>query len=37
MALCIADVMGLAERDTLLPVVPMFHANTWGLPYAASR
>ncbi len=35
MALCMADVMGLAERDTLLPVVPMFHANTWGLPYAA--
>ncbi|MBI2423239.1 MAG: long-chain fatty acid--CoA ligase [Candidatus Hydrogenedentes bacterium] len=27
--------IGLSERDTLLPVVPMFHANSWGLPYAA--
>src|SRR4051794_5915703 len=25
---------GLAESDRLLPVVPMFHANAWGLPYA---
>src|SRR6266545_2379289 len=23
-----------AERDTVLPIVPMFHANSWGLPYA---
>jgi len=29
------DALGLAERDVLLPVVPMFHANAWGLPYAA--
>ncbi len=29
------DNLGLNERDTLLPVVPMFHANSWGLPYAA--
>jgi len=29
------DVIGLSERDVLLPVVPMFHANSWGLPYAA--
>ena len=29
------DNLGLTERDTLLPVVPMFHANSWGLPYAA--
>lgn len=35
MTLCMTDVMGVAERDTLLPVVPMFHANAWGLPYAA--
>lgn len=35
MALCMADVMGLGERDTIMPVVPMFHANAWGLPYAA--
>ena len=26
--------MGLSARDTVLPVVPMFHANGWGLPYA---
>jgi fatty-acyl-CoA synthase len=27
--------MGLSESDTVLPVVPMFHANAWGLPYGA--
>ncbi len=27
--------MGLSYRDTLLPVVPMFHVNAWGLPHAA--
>ncbi|MFT3804495.1 MAG: long-chain fatty acid--CoA ligase [Burkholderiaceae bacterium] len=35
MALCMADVMGLAERDTIMPIVPMFHANAWGLPHGA--
>lgn len=29
-----ADVFALSERDVVLPVVPMFHANAWGLPYA---
>ena len=29
------DVMGLSARDTVLPVVPMFHANGWGLALAA--
>ena len=29
------DNLGLKEKDVLLPVVPMFHANSWGLPYAA--
>jgi len=29
------DNLGLTENETLLPVVPMFHANSWGLPYAA--
>jgi fatty-acyl-CoA synthase len=28
-----ADGMGLSERDVVLPVVPMFHANAWGIPY----
>jgi fatty-acyl-CoA synthase len=27
------DAMGLSERDVVLPIVPMFHANAWGLPY----
>lgn len=30
-----ADVAGLTARDTVMPVVPMFHANAWGLPFAA--
>jgi fatty-acyl-CoA synthase len=29
------NVFGLTEDDRVLPVVPMFHANAWGLPYAA--
>ena len=31
-----ADANALRERDSVLPVVPMFHANAWGLPYAAA-
>ncbi len=34
LTLIMPDVMGLSARDTVLPVVPMFHANAWGLPYA---
>jgi fatty-acyl-CoA synthase len=30
------DVKSISSRDTLLPVVPMFHANAWGLPYTAT-
>jgi fatty-acyl-CoA synthase len=29
-----ADSLGLTEKDAVLPIVPMFHANSWGLPYA---
>ncbi len=29
------DAMGLSARDSVLPVVPMFHVNAWGIPYAA--
>ncbi|MBO6816305.1 MAG: long-chain-fatty-acid--CoA ligase [Rhizobiaceae bacterium] len=29
------DVMNFSARDCLLPVVPMFHVNAWGTPYAA--
>ncbi|MFC6884784.1 MULTISPECIES: long-chain fatty acid--CoA ligase [Actinomadura] len=35
MAVCTGNAMGLAAGDRVLPVVPMFHANAWGLPYAA--
>ena len=31
---CMADTFGISESDTLLPVVPMFHAMAWGLPFA---
>jgi len=30
------DTLGVCSRDTILPVVPMFHVNAWGLPYAAA-
>ena len=30
-----ADVFGLTETDVVMPLVPMFHAMAWGLPYAA--
>ncbi|CAN7521323.1 long-chain-fatty-acid--CoA ligase [Phenylobacterium sp. LjRoot219] len=29
------DVFGLGARDVILPIVPMFHANAWGLTFAA--
>ena len=29
------DVMALSARDSVLPVVPMFHVNAWGIPYSA--
>ncbi len=30
------DVMGLSATDTVLPVVPMFHANAWGLAFSCA-
>ncbi|WP_374571470.1 long-chain-fatty-acid--CoA ligase [Phenylobacterium sp.] len=30
-----SDVMGLSARDVVLPVVPMFHANAWGITFSA--
>jgi fatty-acyl-CoA synthase len=33
--LALEDVIGLSSADTALVVVPMFHANAWGLPFAA--
>ncbi|MFC9766423.1 3-(methylthio)propionyl-CoA ligase [Rhodococcus jostii] len=34
-AVALPDSVGLSARDTVLPIVPMFHVNAWGLPYAA--
>nr|WP_245778317.1 long-chain fatty acid--CoA ligase [Lentzea xinjiangensis] len=30
-----AGFIGLSESDVVMPIVPMFHANAWGLPYGA--
>ena len=29
------DALGISARDCVLPVVPMFHVNAWGIPYIA--
>ncbi len=29
------DALGMSAADTVLPVVPMFHVNAWGIPYSA--
>ena len=34
MGVMAVDAVGVSERDTILPVVPMFHANAWGLAHA---
>jgi fatty-acyl-CoA synthase len=31
---CTGGTFAISERDRILPIVPMFHANAWGLPYA---
>src|SRR5919201_2496987 len=33
---CLADSLAVSERDTVMAIVPMFHANAWGLPYAST-
>jgi fatty-acyl-CoA synthase len=35
LATAMADYLGLSNRDTVTPVVPMFHVNAWGLPFTA--
>ena len=35
MALCMTDSMGLSATDTVLGIVPMFHAMGWGIPWSA--
>jgi fatty-acyl-CoA synthase len=32
--ICMADTFALSARDTILQLIPMFHANGWGIPYA---
>lgn len=34
MALGLTDSIGLSEKDIALAIVPMFHANAWGMPFA---
>jgi fatty-acyl-CoA synthase len=36
MMLCMTDAHGITNRDTVMPVVPMFHANGWGRPHSAA-
>ena len=33
---CMPDALNMSARDSILAVVPMFHVNAWGLPYAAA-
>ena len=35
LASALPDAANISHRDTVMPVVPMFHVNAWGLPYAA--
>ena len=34
-AIALPDALNCSANDAILPVVPMFHVNAWGLPYAA--
>jgi fatty-acyl-CoA synthase len=34
LACALPDAFGLSARDTVMPLVPMFHVNAWGIPYA---
>lgn len=36
MAIALPDAFGISACDTIMPIVPMFHANGWGLPFAAA-
>ena len=35
MGACLGNAFAMSEQDRILPVVPQFHANAWGLAYAA--
>jgi len=34
LGVCSGEALGLSQHDRLLPIVPMFHGNAWGMPYA---
>jgi len=34
--MALPNVLGATDRETILPVVPMFHVNAWGIPYVAA-
>lgn len=36
LCLGLVDTLALSEKDVSMPVVPMFHVNAWGMPYAAT-
>src|SRR5437762_14000658 len=36
LVLALPDTLGLRQSDVILPIVPMFHANAWGLPFTAA-
>ena len=36
MGKCLADSVAIKHSDVVMPVVPMFHANAWGFPYACA-
>ena len=35
-AACMADTLAISQRDSVMAIVPMFHASAWGLPYACT-
>ncbi|EJZ43429.1 AMP-binding enzyme [Leptospira licerasiae str. MMD4847] len=35
MSICMGDALCIKESETVLPVVPMFHVNSWGIPFAS--
>src|SRR6202162_538093 len=35
MVICMPGALGISQRETILPIVPMFHINGWCIPYAA--
>ena len=36
LASCMKDILALSSRESVLLIVPMFHANGWGVPYSAA-